>query len=439
MKNIRLQNFRCYTDQSFSFKKGINLLIGDNASGKTSVLKACKYILSAFFSGFSDENTKWMNPDSRDFQQISINGIIAPEQPIHISFDTDFSFSSFQLAQNNLPFILDQELPFTLTKNSKKNSRALIYGIKDYKEFSYNLSKEYFDQKGQKQALPLFASFSTEDIHTNRKIDAGKFKNYDQKPSFGYYECLEGSGFLPYWIKRLLILQEGKKNNDEIEIVKNALTDTLGASGCNIIQDLQIRPIQKKVYYVYMDGREIESDFLSDGYRRLVNIVTDIAFRCALLNRGIFGLNACKQTKGTVLIDEIDLHLHPTLQSSILKSLKQTFQNLQFIVTTHAPMVMTGIENNDENTIHKLSFSKETGYSVSSAVTFGMDVSTITETLLNQTPRDKNVDEELKKLFSLIDQEKETEAKQLLKKMQEKFGDNLPELSRAEAMLNCIF
>ncbi len=49
MENIRLQNFRCYEDQLFTFKRGVNLLIGDNASGKTSVLRACKYILSAFF------------------------------------------------------------------------------------------------------------------------------------------------------------------------------------------------------------------------------------------------------------------------------------------------------------------------------------------------------------------------------------------------------
>lgn len=58
MKRIRLENFRCYTDQSIEFKSGINLLVGDNGSGKTSILKACKYVLSSFFAGFSDEHTK---------------------------------------------------------------------------------------------------------------------------------------------------------------------------------------------------------------------------------------------------------------------------------------------------------------------------------------------------------------------------------------------
>lgn len=53
MNEIQLNNFRCYTAQTIRFKSGINLLIGDNASGKTSLLKACKYVLSTFFSGYS--------------------------------------------------------------------------------------------------------------------------------------------------------------------------------------------------------------------------------------------------------------------------------------------------------------------------------------------------------------------------------------------------
>jgi len=321
----------------------------------------------------------------------------------------------------------------------KKNSRALIAGIREYKEYSSTLKKEYFSESGQTRPLPLFASFSTEDIHANRKIDAGKFKHYEQKPSFGYYECLGGDGFFPYWVNRLLILQEGRENHDEITIVRNAIQSALGISGCQIVQDLQIRPIQKKIYFILMDGREIESDFLSDGYRRLINIITDIAFRCALLNRGIYGTDACRETSGTVLIDEIDLHLHPSLQSTVLTGLRKTFPHIQFIITPHAPMIMSGIENNEENIIYKLSFSREAGYNVISSInTYGINVSSITENVLGQTPRDQKVDDKLTELFSLIDNEKNNEARTLLATLQKDLGDNLPELSEAEAMLNCI-
>ena len=87
MKRIRITNFRCFSEQDITFKRGINLLVGDNASGKTSVLRACKYVLSAFFSGFSDDNTKWVSLGEDDFRVEYINNSIAPEKPIGIEFD----------------------------------------------------------------------------------------------------------------------------------------------------------------------------------------------------------------------------------------------------------------------------------------------------------------------------------------------------------------
>ena len=438
MKKINIKNFRCFSEQEISFKDGINLFVGDNASGKTSILRACKYVMSAFFSGFSDDNTKWVGLEKNDFRVELVNGIIAPEKPIEIQFDID----DILLHRNEISFIQnrlidDDILPFTLVKTSTKNSRSLITGIKDYKNYASLLKEKYFSSNGQILDLPLFAVFSTEDIHTKRKIDANKFKLYKHKPSFGYYECLEGDGFFPYWIKRLLVLQEGYETHPEITIVKNAIIDALGENGCDIISNMSIRPIQNKVYYMFTDGREIESDHLSDGYRRLVNIITDIAFRCALLNYGIYGNQTCKETIGTVLIDEIDLHLHPTLQSRVLSGLVNAFPKIQFIVTSHAPMVMSGVETNEHNIVYKLEYKNEI-YCINPITPYGMDVSTITEALLEQTPRAKKVDEELTVLFSLIDNDKIKEAKDMLDTLENKYSNGIPELSQAKAMIQCI-
>ena len=169
-----------------------------------------------------------------------------------------------------------------------------------------------------------------------------------------------------------------------------------------------------KVYYIFADDREIEADLLSDGYKRMVNIVTDLAFRCALLNRGIYGMDACEKTHGTVLIDEIDLHLHPSLQNKVLNLLHKTFPNLQFIVTTHAPMVMTSIESNDENIVYQLRYSKSDGYTIEPTQTYGMDASSITKNVLNLIPRDNYVNTMLEDLFNDIDNNKFKEAREKL-------------------------
>lgn len=440
MKDLKLQNFRCFAEQSITFRRGINLLIGDNASGKTSILKACKYVLSSFFSGFSDENTNWVNPDIDDFRVVTTgDGIVLPEQPIHIYFNIDDILEHQSLINIQPSFIeLDEPYyPYVLTKNSKKNSRALITGIKGYKDYAHSLQNSYISKDGQHNSLPLFASFSTEDIHSTRKINKSKFKTYNQNPSFGYYECLEGDGFFEYWNYRLLVLQEGRESNPEITIVRRAIQEALGENGCNIIRDIQIRPIQKKIYYIFTDGREVEADYLSDGYKRIVNIVTDIAFRCAFLNRGIYGEETCQRTKGTVLIDEVDLHLHPTLQSRVLHSLRRAFPNIQFIVSSHAPMVMSGVESNDENVVYKLDYANGS-YAVREVNTYGLDLSTLTDIVLDQIPRAVEVNEELSRLFELIDNDDNEGARTLLNDMRERFGDNLPELAQAEAMLNCV-
>jgi predicted ATP-binding protein involved in virulence len=182
----------------------------------------------------------------------------------------------------------------------------------------------------------------------------------------------------------------------------------------------------------------VEAENLSNGHRRLVNIVTDLAFRCMLLNKGIYGLDACECTCGTVLIDEIDLHLHPSLQSVVLKGLQRAFPKLQFIVTTHAPMIMSGIEPKEENIIYKLSYTQEKGYQMFPVQTYGLNVSTIVEMILEQTPRTKEIHEKLNQLFNHIDDDQYQVAKALLDDMREQFGENLPELAKATAMLNFL-
>ena len=199
---------------------------------------------------------------------------------------------------------------------------------------------------------------------------------------------------------------------------------------------MSVRPNQGKVYYHFTDGREVEAENLSDGYTRVVNIVTDIAFRCMLLNKGIYGSLACEKTIGTVLIDEVDLHLHPTLQASVLKGLQNAFPKLQFIASTHAPMVMTGVEPSDTNCVYKLFYTQSEGYQVHEIQPYGLDASTIIETVLNLIPRVKEVQDKLDMLFDLIDSDREEEARKLLLKLQSTFESSIPELNRAEAMLN---
>lgn len=427
MNRIFIRDFRCFDSLRVTLKGGANLLLGDNGSGKTSLLAACKYALSTFFSGFSDENTKWLAPNSDDFHVRTVDReTLVNERPISIEFTQD---ELFEGAAGT----------FVVEKKSKKNSRPLLSGLIGYRNAARHLLKTYYREDADgtlviEKPLPLFAAFSTEDIHTVRKISEEQFLKFVHKPSFGYYECLDCNGLLRYWVKRLLVLAEANRNIKELDIVRRAIQDALGPEGCGIIDDMLVRPVRKKIYFHFIDGREVELDFLSDGYKRLVNIVTDLAFRCALLNKYIYGEECTKKTVGTVIIDEIDMHLHPRLQTRVLQGLRNAFPCLQFIVATHAPMVLTGVANNEDNSVTKLSYLDDK-YNAITVNTYGLSASEILRLIMDVNPRDRDVDKRLQELFDLIDKESYSEANRVLDEMEEEFGQSIPELIEARTML----
>ena len=82
---------------------------------------------------------------------------------------------------------------------------------------------------------------------------------------------------------------------------------------------------------------------LSDGYKCTISLIADIAYRMAILNPQLLN-KVLVETEGIILIDEVDLHLHPKWQKRILKDLMDIFPKVQFIVSTHAPEVINSVK-----------------------------------------------------------------------------------------------
>ena len=441
MKNITISNFRCYNNTTMEFRKGINLLIGDNSSGKTSLIRACNFVANSLFCGYSDENTVWKSVDDYDFKlNIDANNTILPEQPVSISFHlATWDLNPIKADDALVSFDYDTQLH--IEKKSKKNSRNLLTGLSTLKTYAATLYSNSHLKIGdavvQQNVLPVYACFTTEDIHASRKIDRQKFKEYAQKPSFGYFECYDCRGLFDYWLERLLVLQEAEIGEQEIECVRKAISKCLGANGAGIIEDMVIRPVRGKVFFKYTDGRYVESSMLSDGYKRLVNIVVDIAIRCALLNKGMYGSEAYWQTHGTVIIDEIDEHLHPALQSKVLKSLHQTFPEIQFIVSTHAPLVMSSVEKSKDNVVYRLWYDEEEhDYKHVELNTYGLDSNLILEEEMFVDSRDSIVSEQLKDIKRLVSERKLAEAKTLLADLETKTSPSQPSLIKIHSLIN---
>ena len=416
MRSIHLKHFRCYSDFRLVFKPGINLLVGDNASGKTSLLKACQYVLSAFFAGFSDENTNWITFDTDDFQRLVEEDQELPTQPIQIIFDaTDLDHTG---KKNLSSQVLERRKP--------KGTRTLRTGFGEYYHYSQLLQYTFysFKEKQQVAPLPLFAYYSVEDIHAKRRFNTTAFSRV-AKHSLGYHGCLNGDGFLRYWIHRLLILEEKKVGHQESTFVTESILRVVGEQGCNLFKKILIRINAKEVVFVAIDGREIPTDYLSEGQKRIVAMAIDLAFRSYLLNYSLYG--------------EVDMHLHPSLQAKILPALRRAYPNVQFIASSHAPMVMSGIKSDEENAVYRLSYDEGAGYQAGEVYTYGLDLSTLVERLWELPPRTAEVAERLNGLFKLIDDEEYEKAKGRLNELREDFPEGgLSDLSYAEGLLTVL-
>lgn len=135
---------------------------------------------------------------------------------------------------------------------------------------------------------------------------------------------------------------------------------------------------------------------LSDGQRLILALAGDIARRCAVLNPQLED-RAPSETPGVVLIDEIDLHLHPRWQRRIMEDLRRVFPKIQFIATTHSPIIISAAKD------AKVIVLEENGTRELSQA-YGLDVTSVVEDIQGADGRDEPVKEMFAKANLLIEQ-----------------------------------
>ena len=316
---LQLHNFRKFEDYTFQFHPNFTVLIGDNASGKSSVLDALAVMLGNYIPKYQEGVVR--------------SGIKKKDARLRI-FE---KYDQVTLEQQKPTFLNTHG---TLHGNNLEWKRKLGDRGKDARNLTQIGDNDLTAvSNGEDVDLPILLYYGTGrlwDVH--RKVPIGK----PESRMVGYRNCLDPKSdhnLFEKWFSQLELsaLQKNKKIA-VLEAVREATKMCI--------------PGAKRFYYDVANGAlmiELEDegyclfDNLSDGYRNMVAMVADIAHRAARLNLHM-GANAAKKCTGVVLIDEIDLHLHPKWQRHVVGDLQKAFPNIQFIVTTHSPFILQSLD-----------------------------------------------------------------------------------------------
>lgn len=401
IEKLRLKNFRGFEQLCVEFSPRFNVIIGDNGSGKTALLDGLAVAVSSFFLGIDGVTSR---PIHRDDIRLANY-----ENGAEYQLPTEILCEGWVASQK---LAWSREMMSVSGKTTRKNAQVI-------KKEAQKRQKEVRD--GKRVELPVIAYFPAGRIWESPKAlnlvkKGSRLRGYDLAitPTANYR-------FLTEWFrtKELAALQNGQELF-ELAVVRKAVSNCIDQCE-KIYYSINAGALVMKL----RDGIILPINRLSDGVRNMMAVVSDIAYRCVTLNPHL-GENAL-DSSGVVLIDELDLHLHPSWQEKIIGSLKDTFPKMQFIATTHSPLILRTVTNED-----RIIALFDSGIDYISQV-YGRNVDDILRYPMESPIRHR----ELEEYFELIEmgEGSSSEALKLRQKIERQSGPDYHELARADVLL----
>jgi len=413
LQSIRINNFKGIRNVAIDFKAGFNILIGNNGVGKTSILEAVSVGLGGFLTGINEIKTKHISQE-----EVRLESKLTGDGSINIK-------QAYPVKVECIATLEQQEYMWVRQKKTPKGRTTV-----EPRDIS-RVSKEMLDDTEQIAPLINYQSAARMWAQKREKITNIFRENYTR--SVGYIDCLaeeSNAKMLLNWCKRMeeISWQEDKKIS-EYEAVKDAIVTFMSIMCERQVKGVRFHKRTGQLVYSINEEESIPIHLLSSGYQSVIWMVMDIAYRMAVLNPDL-RKEITNKTPGVVLIDELDLHLHPTWQWKIVEALKTTFPSVQFITTTHSPLIIASCKNERLITISE---DMEIDYGSSA---YGYQVNDVLRYHQRSNERVQEIKEKFNVFYQAIDSEKYEDAQSMLDELLNELNDDDPDIVKARITLD---
>ena len=392
INRVKLFNYRCFKELELELNDSFTILVGNNGSGKSTILDGISLGLASYFVGMKGDSPRGIDKTDVRFETYEIGSRLErqPQYPARIDCCGEFCGKKIEWSRSKNTE--NGTTTYGDTAELTEIAKALANGVK-----TGDTTVE----------LPVLAYYSTARLWAKKKEKRESAKLDLNSRFTGYLDCLDSMNnekLMRKWLEQMtyIELQRGEEV-PELSAVKRAIlacfntSDNTREMGKADRCTFDVKSGEIEITYTLPNGKkEIHPlSEMSDGYRNMLSMVADIAYRMALLNPQLFD-KVTEKTSGVVLIDEIDLHLHPAWQRHIVGALKKIFPKVQFIVSTHAPSVISSVPQDEIVILENHQVRK------AEMPTYGKDANSILKTVMDVPERPDYVAEKLTAFYECL-------------------------------------
>lgn len=416
IQTLSLNNFRGAESLSLHLDPHLNVFVGMNGAGKSTLLDATALLLSWLVNRIKSSITASGRPIGESDIR---NGQSSAE--LELTYQGEKRSYSWQLAKTRKGH------------HGSNGNSSLQQTAEIAKQYHLALSEShghlnmpvfvYYPVNRAVLDIPLRIKekhqFNILSTYEDALTSGASFRTFFEW--FREREDLENEN--RKYVDSLFPPEEGQFPDPQLEAVRLALSTFMPE-----FSNLTVRrnPLRMEVE---KNGRRLQINQLSDGEKCLMAMMGDLARRMAIANPL---LQNPLEGQGVVLIDEIDLHLHPKWQRRVVSKLTQVFPHCQFLISTHSPHIITHVQ---PESLFLLNMSEQGLTSVPASESYGKTVERILEDLMGlESTRPEEIQTQLSQVFELIHAGDLQQAQELILQVRSQIGED-PELVKASVLL----